>query len=51
MLSVDLKDGKLFLNNEIKSTVASKQPYAKWVDGSIIQLKKGSFKRGFIEII
>jgi glutamate synthase (ferredoxin) len=48
MLSVDLRSGKVALNDEIKKKVASARPYAEWTKKSIIPLERTSFKSGKI---
>lgn len=44
MMSVNLKDGKILLNDELKRTVASERPYEKWVASAIQPLARSSFK-------
>ena len=39
MVSVDLKQKKLILNDELKSSVAKRRPYADWVKTSIVHLE------------
>jgi len=51
MLSVNIKEGKLYLNDEIKETVVKKRPYSKLVNESIVKLKKGSYKPGMLIIV
>jgi hypothetical protein len=46
MLSVNLRQGKLYLNDEIKRSVVAKKPYAALVDKSIVPLKKCSYRSG-----
>ena len=36
---VDMDEGKIVNNDEIKSQIVSKQPYRKWVNNNILQLK------------
>ena len=38
MLSVNIRDGKLSLNDEVKTAVATKHPYGDWVKETIIDL-------------
>lgn len=38
MLSVDLKAGKLHLNDEIKLSTALKRPYERWTEDSVVNL-------------
>ena len=35
---VDMDEGKIVNNDEIKSQIVSKQPYRKWVNNNILQL-------------
>lgn len=43
MLSVNLNEGKLKLNDEIKGNVASKRPYKDWLQTSLVKLSTGSY--------
>ena len=43
MISVDLKSGKLSYNDDLKSRVAQKLPYEKWVASSIQDLPTKPF--------
>ena len=44
MLSVNLKEGKLYLNDELKRSVASARPYVDWASKAIVKLPRSSFK-------
>ena len=46
MLAVNIKEGKLYLNDEVKQAVVSKRPYEKLLKDSVLKLAKGSFKPG-----
>ena len=43
MMSVDLREGKLYLNDEIKSRVSAKHPYASYIEQSTTLLPKQPF--------
>jgi glutamate synthase (ferredoxin) len=43
MLSVNLKEGKVTLNDELKSQVAGQRPYQEWVKKAITPLARHSF--------
>lgn len=44
MMSVNLKEGKVYLNDELKKNVASQRPYVKWAADAISPLARQSFK-------
>jgi glutamate synthase (ferredoxin) len=44
MMSVNLKNGKILLNDELKRSVASERPYEQWVASAIQPLARSSFK-------
>lgn len=44
MMSVNLKEGKVYLNDELKKTVAEQRPYIKWAGDAITPLVRESFK-------
>ena len=46
MLAVNVKEGKLYLNDEVKQTVVDKKPYAQLLKNSVTPIAKGSFKAG-----
>lgn len=46
MLAVRLDEGKVYLNDEIKTRMANKRPYSEWVKNTIAELPKGSFQQG-----
>ena len=46
MLSVDLKEGVLRLNDDVKKKAASLRPYGTWAEQSLIPLKQQGFDRG-----
>ena len=46
MLAVNVKEGKLYLNDEVKQAVVSKKPYAQLLKSSVTPIVKGSFKSG-----
>lgn len=46
MLSVDLNEGKLLLNDAVKHSVASQRPYKKLVEKSVLPLKRLPFQAG-----
>ena len=46
MLAVNVKEGKLYLNDEVKQTVVDKKPYAQLLKSSVTPIAKGSFKAG-----
>ena len=48
MLAVNVKEGKLYLNDEVKQTVVDKKPYAQLLKKSVTPIAKGSFKSGSI---
>ena len=39
MFSVDMNEGRIIEDNEIKSQIISKYPYRKWIDENILHLK------------
>ena len=45
MMSVNLKEGKVYLNDELKKNVAQERPYVKWVAEAITPLVRESFKK------
>lgn len=45
MLSVNLKEGKLYLNDAIKEAVAAKKPYENWVTKTVKPLQRMSFDK------
>lgn len=51
MLSVKLREGKLYLNDELKKSVASQKPYKQWVKTSIQSQPKKSFKPELISFV
>ncbi|GIR26308.1 MAG: hypothetical protein CM15mP40_09160 [Alphaproteobacteria bacterium] len=40
MFLVDMDDGRIVQDEEIKKLITSKRPYKKWIDESLIPLKK-----------
>lgn len=44
MISVDLREGKIGLNDEVKNKVAKKMPYQKWMKDSLIEFEAKPFK-------
>ena len=52
MMSVNLKEGKVYLNDELKKTVADQRPYVEWAANAITPLTRSSFKNdvaGYVE--
>ncbi|KAJ1437181.1 ferredoxin-dependent glutamate synthase [Ochromonadaceae sp. CCMP2298] len=49
MLAVKLSEGRLMLNDEVKSTVAAKRPYVDWVKESIKDVPKMSFESDLLK--
>jgi hypothetical protein len=45
MLSVNLKEGRLYLNDAVKQAVASKKPYEQWAEQTVIPLVRQSFSK------
>ena len=46
MLAVNVKEGKLYLNDEVKQAVVDKKPYIQLLKNSVTPITKGSFKAG-----
>ena len=46
MLSVNLNEGKMYLNDELKAGVAASQPYAEWVKKAVVPLDRKPFTGG-----
>ena len=46
MLAVNVKEGKLYLNDEVKQAVVDKKPYIQLLKNSVTPIAKGSFKAG-----
>lgn len=44
MMSVNLREGKVYLNDELKRNVADQRPYEEWVAKAITPLQRMSFK-------
>lgn len=51
MLSVNLEEGKLLLNGDIKPMIASKRPYGKMVENMVSELDAKPFQKGAIATI
>lgn len=46
MFLVDMNEGRIVNDEEIKETIASKHPYRKWLDENLIHLRDISAKKG-----
>jgi hypothetical protein len=46
MLTVDLKEGKFRLNQEVKQEIALRAPYAEWLRGTMLSLPSMQFGKG-----
>jgi hypothetical protein len=46
MLSVNLRNGQLNLNNDLKSNIAKLQPYNEWIEKSVISQEREPFNKG-----
>jgi len=46
MFLVDMNEGRIINDEEIKEKIAAKQPYRQWLDENLIQLKDISAKKG-----
>ncbi|MGB3149410.1 MAG: glutamate synthase central domain-containing protein, partial [Maribacter sp.] len=49
MFLVDMNEGRIVNDEEIKEKIASKYPYRKWLDENLVHLKAISAKRGPIK--
>jgi len=49
MFLVDMNEGRIINDEEIKEKIAAKKPYRQWLDENLVQLKDISAKKGPIE--
>ena len=49
MFLVDMNEGRIINDEEIKEKIAAKKPYREWLDENLVQLKDISAKKGPIE--